>query len=53
MENNIQLSGNHPYNSYLQHFKIAQFNLRLLIKEEPRYSRKFKRKYLSAKVHES
>jgi hypothetical protein len=44
MENNIQLNGNHPYNSYLHHFKIAQFNLRLLIREEARYGKKYKPK---------
>jgi hypothetical protein len=50
MENNIQLSGKHPVNSYLQHFKIAQFNLRLVIKEEAGYKKRYRPKYNVSKI---
>jgi hypothetical protein len=49
MENNIQLGSTYHSNSYLHHFKIAQFNLRLVIKEEPGYRKRFKPKYQTTK----
>jgi hypothetical protein len=49
MKNHIELNGNHESNPYLQHFKIARFNLRLVIKEEPRYRKRFKPKSASVK----
>gem|GEM_PF-6136905 len=41
MKNHIKLDTQPASNSYLQLFKIAQFNLRQLIKEEPRYRKRF------------
>jgi hypothetical protein len=41
MANNIKLNADTASNSYLQLFKIAQFNLGLVIKEEPRYRKRF------------
>ncbi|HYC84090.1 MAG TPA: hypothetical protein VEB86_02665 [Chryseosolibacter sp.] len=45
MENHIKLNANPAHNSYLQLFKIAQFNLWQVIKEEPRYSKRFNPKH--------
>jgi hypothetical protein len=49
MENNIQLVTSPASNSYVHHFKIAQFNLRLLIKEESVYGKRYKRRLHPAK----
>jgi hypothetical protein len=45
MENNIKLSGNFNFNSYLSHFQVAQINFNLVIQEEPLIKRRFRRKY--------
>jgi hypothetical protein len=50
MENNIKLTADWNNNAYLRHFQIAQFNFNLVIQEEPRIRRKFRRKNLSNKT---
>lgn len=52
MENNIELGTSPLYNSYQQLFKIAQFNLRLVIREEERYRKRYRPRYNVRKVHE-
>jgi hypothetical protein len=45
MENNIKLNGNFTTNSYLKLFQIAQLNFNLVVEEEPRIKRRFRRRY--------